>query len=85
MSYQQYIFWIPLLPLITFVVLGLFGRKYFERSAGILGTLSLLASTALSMFAAWNYFFVDGKVNGVYQKNGTAEIHLAGIFAKYFN
>jgi NADH-quinone oxidoreductase subunit L len=68
MSYQQYIFLIPLLPLVTFLVLGLFGRKYFNRSAGVIGTASLLVSAVLSFYAAYNYFFVDGKVNGVYQK-----------------
>src|ERR1043165_5186007 len=68
MNYQQYIFLIPLLPLVTFVVLGLFGRKYFNTSSGITGTASLLASTVLSFYTAYNYFFVDGKVNGVYQK-----------------
>lgn len=63
-----YILWIPLLPLATFLVLGLFGKKYFNRSAGFIGTVSLLASTVLSFIAAQQYFFVDGKLNGVYQK-----------------
>ena len=68
MSNYIYILWIPLLPLATFVVLGLFGRKYFAKSAGIIGTASLLTSSLLSFVAAKQYFFVDGKVNGVYQK-----------------
>src|SRR3954468_17087755 len=63
-----YIVLIPLLPLASFLVLGLFGRKYFAKSGGIMGTLSLLASTVLSLATAWNYFFVSGKVNGVYEK-----------------
>ena len=68
MSNYLYILWIPLLPLATFVLLGLFGRKYFSTTAGIIGTASLLASTVLSFIAAKQYFFGDGKVNGVYQK-----------------
>ena len=68
MNYQQYIILVPLLPLLTFVVLGLFGRKYFNRSSGIIGTASLLISTLLAFAAAYQYFFVDGMVNGVYQK-----------------
>ena len=68
MSNYLYILWIPLLPVATFVVLGLFGRKYFAKTAGIIGTASLLTSTLLSFVAAKQYFFVDGKVNGVYQK-----------------
>src|ERR1043165_3590126 len=67
MSYQQYIYLIPLLPLATFVLLGLFGRKYLKTSSGFIGTASLLASTVLSLYAAYNYFFVDGQVNGTYQ------------------
>lgn len=68
MSNYLYLIWIPLLPLASFVLLGLFGRKYFTKSAGMIGTASLLAATVLSFIAANQYFFVDGKVNGVYQK-----------------
>ena len=68
MDYQQYIFLIILLPLATFVLLGLSGRKYFNRSAGHIGTLSLLATFLFSLIVGYNYFFVDGKVNGVYNK-----------------
>jgi NADH-quinone oxidoreductase subunit L len=68
MSNYFYILWIPLLPLATFVILGLFGRKYLSPIAGLLGTGSLLTSTILSFVAAKQYFFVDGKVNGVFQK-----------------
>ncbi len=68
MSNYLYLLWIPLLPLVSFVVLGLFGRKYLSRISGIVGTASLLASTVLSFIAANQYFFIDGKVNGVYQK-----------------
>ena len=68
MSNYSYIVFIPLLPLATFIVLGLFGRKYFKTFAGTIGTVSLLASTVLSFIAAQQYFFVDGKVNGIYQK-----------------
>ena len=68
MSNYLYILWIPLLPLATFVLLGLFGRKYFKTTAGIISTASLLTSTILSFVAAKQYFFADGKVNGIYQK-----------------
>ena len=68
MSNYLYLAWIPLLPLATFVLLGLFGRKYFAKTAGIIGTASLLTSTLLSFVAARQYFLEDGKVNGAYQK-----------------
>ena len=67
MNVDHYIALIPLLPLAGFVLLGLFGRKYFKNSSGIIGTGLLLVSTILSFYTAYNYFFVDGKVNGVYQ------------------
>ena len=68
MNHYSYIALIPLLPLVTFLVLGLFGRKYFKTFSGTIGTASLLASTILSLYTAYNYFFIDGKVNGVFQK-----------------
>lgn len=64
----SYIIWIPLLPLMAFVVLGLFGRKYLKAASGLIGTTALLASAALSLYVAYEYFFVSGKVNGVYQR-----------------
>src|SRR5688572_5777991 len=63
-----YIALIPLLPLATFVILGLFGRKYLKNFSGILGTTSLFVSALLSVIVAYQYFFVSGKVDGVYQK-----------------
>ena len=58
---------IPLLPLAGFVLLGLFGKKYFGKNAGIFGTVLLLVSTSLAIYLAYQYFFVFGKVNGSYQ------------------
>jgi NADH-quinone oxidoreductase subunit L len=59
---------IPLLPLAAFVLLGLFGRKYLKSSAGLIGTALLLGSAALAFYTAYDYFFVYGKVDGVYQQ-----------------
>ncbi|MBK6936451.1 MAG: NADH-quinone oxidoreductase subunit L [Chitinophagaceae bacterium] len=59
---------IPLLPFAGFVLLGLFGRKYVKNYAGLIGTALLLVSAALAFYTAYDYFFVAGKVNGVYQQ-----------------
>ena len=67
MSYASYIALIPLLPLAGFILLGIFGRKYFKTSSGIIGTGLLLVSTVLSLYTAYNYFFVDGKIGETYQ------------------
>jgi NADH-quinone oxidoreductase subunit L len=67
MNYSSYIALIPLLPLAAFILLGLFGRKYMNQSAGIIGTGLLLISTVLSIYTAYQYFFVDGKVGDTYQ------------------
>lgn len=63
-----YIALIPLLPLLSFLMLGIGGKKNFKTSGGIIGTLSLTGSALLSLLTAYNYFFVSGKVDGVYQK-----------------
>lgn len=67
MNNYNYIALIPLLPLAGFVLLGLFGRKYFKNASGVIGTALLLVSTILSLYTAYNYFFVDGKVGDTYQ------------------
>lgn len=63
-----YIALIPLLPLAGFILLGLFGRKYFKNSSGIIATILLLAATVLAIYVAYGYFFEYGKADGVYQK-----------------
>ena len=68
MPNATYIALIPLLPMAAFVLLGLFGRKYFKNSSGILATILLLVSTGLALYTAYGYFFDYGKVDGVYQK-----------------
>ena len=68
MPYATYIALIPLLPLAGFIMLGIFGRKYFKNTSGIIGTALLLASTLLALYTAYGYFFEYGKVGDVYQK-----------------
>src|SRR5687768_5039939 len=47
---------IPLLPLVTFLVLGLYGKKFFKNTAGIVGTFSLAISFVLSVYTAYSYY-----------------------------
>jgi NADH-quinone oxidoreductase subunit L len=68
MSNYAYVVLIPLVPLASFFLLGLFGKKYFKSSSGIIGTTILLVSTILSFYIAYRYYFVDGKVDGIYRQ-----------------
>jgi len=67
MNYSSYIALIPLLPLASFAILGLFGKKYFRNSSGIFACLILLAATLLSLYTGYHYFFADGKAGDTYQ------------------
>ncbi len=67
MNQYNYTALIPLLPLAGFLLLGLFGRNYIKNAAGIIATVFLLVSTILSFITAYQYFFVDGMVDGMYQ------------------
>jgi NADH-quinone oxidoreductase subunit L len=51
-----FILLVPMLPFAGFVMLGLFGRKYFKETSGIIATGLLLGSTAFSIYIAWQYF-----------------------------
>lgn len=57
---------IPLLPLAGFVLLGLFGNKYFKKSSGVIAALLLLVSCVLSVYTAYEYF--TKSFAGVYPK-----------------
>jgi NADH-quinone oxidoreductase subunit L len=67
MNFSSYIFLIPLLPLLGFIVLGIFGKKYFHKTSGNIATSFLFISAMLSLYVAYQYFFVNGLVNQVYQ------------------
>lgn len=76
MSNYLYIAWIPLLPLAGFVILGLFGRRFMPKFSGLLGTGVLLATTLLSMYVAYAYFF-----GGSFSGSGGADAgKTAGIY-----
>lgn len=66
MNSYNYIALIPLLPLAGFLLLGMFGRRYFNKFAGIIGTVLLGVSAVLSLVTAYQYFIVTGMVDGVY-------------------
>ena len=55
MPNYAYIVLIPVLPLAGFVVLGLFGRKYFWAFSGFLGTSLVLISTGLALWVALTF------------------------------
>jgi NADH-quinone oxidoreductase subunit L len=49
---------IPLLPLFSFLVLGLYGKKVFRNASGVIGTISLLASFVIAVYTAYSYFHI---------------------------
>ena len=64
----SYTIWIPLLPFIMFLLLGLAGHKLKPKLSGLLGTGGLGLITILSYITAFKYFFTSEKVDGAYQK-----------------
>lgn len=67
MSNYAYTALIPLLPLVSFIILGLFGRSFFRNISGLLATGLLFAATLFSFYIAYQYFFVNGFAAGRYQ------------------
>jgi NADH-quinone oxidoreductase subunit L len=64
---MQYTLLILVLPLLSFIILGLVDSKWSPKVAGTIGTIVLGIITALSYYAAWEYFSMH-KVAGVYEK-----------------
>jgi len=63
----SYAFLILLLPLLSFVVLGLAGMKMKPQLAGVIGTVVLGTIFALSVYTAYEYFFAIGRdASGLY-------------------
>lgn len=63
----EYTSLILILPLLSFIVLGLVDSKWKAQVAGTIGTTVLGIILCLSYFTAWEYF-TTCKVNGVYEK-----------------
>ncbi|MBW6482029.1 MAG: NADH-quinone oxidoreductase subunit L [Vicingaceae bacterium] len=63
----NYIILVPLIPLAVFLLLGIFSHKIKPAVSGLIGVGGLLSSTILSFYAAYQYFFIYGKVDGVFQ------------------
>ncbi|MGC4103479.1 NADH-quinone oxidoreductase subunit L [Ferruginibacter sp.] len=51
-----YILLILLLPLAAFVMLGLFGRKYFKNTSGTIATVLMFVACCLAILVAYRYF-----------------------------
>ena len=64
---MEYTVLIVLLPMLTFFVLGLLGKRLGPCASGLAGTLSMGVTAALSYATAWQYF-TTAKIDGVYQK-----------------
>lgn len=61
-----FVFLILLLPLLSFLVLGLAGMKMSHKTAGLIGTTSLGLVTVLSYLTAFNYFTAERCADGAY-------------------
>lgn len=61
-----YILLIPLIPLVVFLLLGLFNQKIKPAVSGLIGVFGLLVTTVFSLTTAFQYFFVIGKDSGVF-------------------
>lgn len=59
---------IVLLPLLGYLKLGIWGKRFFKgQSAGFLATSFIFLMTLASFYTAYRYFFVEGKVGNVYK------------------
>lgn len=59
---------ILVIPFFFFLLIGLFGDTLKAKVSGLLGTFGLFVSFCLSLYTAFEYFFVVGKVDGTFQQ-----------------
>jgi NADH-quinone oxidoreductase subunit L len=68
MTNFSYTIWIPLLPFLMFLLLGLAGHKLKPKLSGLIGTGGLAVITILSYITAYKYFFSSEKIDDIFQK-----------------
>lgn len=69
MSYDLSSVIILFLPLLSFLLLSIFGKRIKPELSGIIGTLVLAITAILSLYVAFGYFFDFGKIDGIYTKH----------------
>jgi len=69
MSYDLSSEIILFLPLLSFLLLSIFGKRIKPEISGIIGTMVLSITAILAVYVAYGYFFEFGKVGGVYVKH----------------
>lgn len=65
---MEYTILILVLPVLSFLILGLAGMYMKHRVAGLIGTASLLGVTGLSYLTAFKYFTADRLADGTFAK-----------------
>ena len=73
---MDYTIFILLLPFLSFLLLGAFGKWFSHKAAGLIGTAVLLAVAAMSYYTAYEYFFMtprtaDGALPALMPSNYT--------------
>ncbi|NUM50032.1 MAG: NADH-quinone oxidoreductase subunit L [Flavobacteriales bacterium] len=68
MENWSYIIWILIIPFLSFLFAALPGTKLKSSVSGLVGIASILSVAILSYITAYSYFFVSGKIDGVFQK-----------------
>ena len=63
---MEYTIFILLLPLLSFLVLGIGGKWMTHRTAGIIGTTVLAVVAVLSYATAWQYFSAPRLADGTF-------------------
>lgn len=63
----SYTILIPLIPLAVFLLLGINYNRIKPAVSGWIGSLGLFVTLVLSYYTAYQYFFVAGQLEGVYQ------------------
>lgn len=61
------------LPLVSFLVLSLGGKRINPAISGIIGTVVLATTALLSLYVAYGYFFEFGNAGGTYLKHVTSQ------------
>jgi NADH-quinone oxidoreductase subunit L len=69
MSVNSIALLIVLLPLISFLLLSVFGKRIKPSIAGIIGSLAITITAVLAIYLAYSYFFEFGKEGGNYIKH----------------
>ena len=79
---MDYTILILLLPFFSFLLLGVFGKWFSHKAAGLVGTVVLGVVAVMAYYTAFEYFFQTPRGRGCVAHTHAIQLYMAALLRK---